>query len=95
MIGAARGESASLVALPVERLHEDFFRLRTGVAGEFVQKFVTYRVRLAIVGDIARHLSESEALRIGMVLNDSSHRLLRQKAEEMRPPAPLGDVGAQ
>jgi hypothetical protein len=63
LIGAARGESASLVALPVERLHDDFFRLRTGVAGEFVQKFVTYRVRLAIVGDIARHLSASEALR--------------------------------
>jgi hypothetical protein len=44
---------------------------------------------------MAEILSESEALRIGMVLNDSSHRLLRQKAEEMRPPAPLGDVGAQ
>ncbi|MFI9155349.1 DUF4180 domain-containing protein [Streptomyces sp. NPDC053367] len=39
------------------------FRLRTGVAGAMVQKFVTYRVRLAVVGDVSRQAAESGALR--------------------------------
>jgi hypothetical protein len=62
LIGAARGEKAAMVAIPVARLDPDFFRLKTGVAGEFVQKFVTYGVRLAIVGDISKYLNESPAL---------------------------------
>ncbi|MBO9616255.1 MAG: DUF4180 domain-containing protein [Dyadobacter sp.] len=45
-------------------LHEqnitpDFFDLKTGIAGEILQKFTTYRVRLAIVGDFARYDSKS------------------------------------
>lgn len=45
-------------------LHEsnitpDFFDLKTGIAGEILQKFATYRVRLAIVGDFARYESKS------------------------------------
>jgi hypothetical protein len=63
LIGEAMRQGASLVLIPVERLGEDFFKLRTRVAGEIVQKFVTYRMRLAIVGDISGHLSESSALR--------------------------------
>ncbi|MGA2135550.1 MAG: DUF4180 domain-containing protein [Bryobacteraceae bacterium] len=42
---------------------DDFFKLRTRIAGEFVQKFVTYRVRLAIAGDISGYLEGSSALR--------------------------------
>ncbi len=63
LIAAARSENAAMVAIPVARLHADFFRLKTGVAGEFVQKFVTYGVRLAIVGDISRYVEESSSLR--------------------------------
>jgi hypothetical protein len=48
---------------PVERLAEDFFTLSTGVAGGIVQKFVNYRLRLAIVGDISRFTAVSAALR--------------------------------
>jgi hypothetical protein len=33
------------------------------VAGEVVQKFVNYRLRLAIVGDLTTHLAVSAALR--------------------------------
>ncbi|MCK7528774.1 MAG: DUF4180 domain-containing protein [Ignavibacteriales bacterium] len=29
----------------------DFFDLKTGIAGEILQKFSTYNVRLAILGD--------------------------------------------
>ena len=51
------------MVIPAGRLGDDFFRLKTGVAGEIMQKFVTYGLRLAIVGDISRYLSESSALR--------------------------------
>src|SRR5688572_23893430 len=36
-----------------------FFDLRTGMAGEILQKFTNYRVRLAIVGDFAQPASNS------------------------------------
>ena len=34
-----------------ENLHPGFFELRTGLAGEVLQKVVTYGCRLAVVGD--------------------------------------------
>ncbi|TMR07208.1 DUF4180 domain-containing protein [Nonomuraea turkmeniaca] len=63
LIGAAWGHGAAWVAVPAGRLHEDFFSLRTGVAGEIAQKFVNCRIGLAIVGDISRFTAASEALR--------------------------------
>jgi hypothetical protein len=54
---------AEMVAVPVERLDEQFFSLGTRFAGEVMQKFVNYRLRLAVVGDISRHLEASSALR--------------------------------
>jgi hypothetical protein len=63
LIGAAFEHRANLIVLPVECLDDDFFRLSTRIAGELIQKFVNYRMRLAIVGDISRHLTESSALR--------------------------------
>jgi hypothetical protein len=63
LISAAWSQKATLVVIPVDRLGDDFFRLRTGIAGEIVQKFVAYQLRLAIVGDISRYVDESTALR--------------------------------
>lgn len=63
VIGEAYGQDAGLIAIPVRRLDEAFFTLSTRIAGEIMQKFVNYRVRLAIVGDIGRHLEASSALR--------------------------------
>ncbi|MDQ7814764.1 MAG: DUF4180 domain-containing protein [Patescibacteria group bacterium] len=37
----------------------DFFELRTGLAGEILQKFVNYGVQLAIVGDFKDITSKS------------------------------------
>ncbi|MBN8680045.1 MAG: DUF4180 domain-containing protein [Chitinophagales bacterium] len=37
----------------------DFFDLRTGIAGEILQKFSNYRVQLAIVGDYSKYNSKS------------------------------------
>jgi uncharacterized protein DUF4180 len=52
-----------IVVVPAGRFDDGFFTLSTRVAGEIVQKFVNYQVRLAIIGDISRHLEASSALR--------------------------------
>jgi uncharacterized protein DUF4180 len=62
VIGTAIGHGAELVLMPVDRLPDDFFTLRTGLAGEIAQKFVNYRIRLAVVGDISHHVANSSAL---------------------------------
>lgn len=62
MIGAAFSQ-ADVVAVPVERFDERFFNLRTGLAGEIMQKFVNYRMRLVVVGGISAHIATSTALR--------------------------------
>jgi len=63
LISAAWEQHARMIVVPVERLGDDFFRLRTGIAGEIVQKIVQYHLRLAIIGDISRYVEESTALR--------------------------------
>ncbi|MDR2469036.1 MAG: DUF4180 domain-containing protein, partial [Tannerella sp.] len=42
-----------------EQLNPDFFDLKTGLAGEMLQKFVTYNIRLGIVGDFSTVESRS------------------------------------
>lgn len=37
----------------------DFFDLKTGIAGEILQKYTNYRVQLAIVGDFSKFNSKS------------------------------------
>ena len=63
IVGEALSQRCKLVVLPIERLDESFFSLKTRIAGEIIQKFVNYELRLAIVGDIARHVEASTALR--------------------------------
>jgi len=47
------------IILHEENIIPDFFDLKSGMAGEILQKFSTYRVRLAIVGDFAKYSSKS------------------------------------
>ena len=63
VIGSAWGEQISLIALPVARLDPEFFRLRSQLAGDVLQKFVNYRMPVAIIGDISGYVAASEALR--------------------------------
>ena len=42
-----------------KNLSADFFDLKNGMAGEILQKFSTYRVRLVIVGDFSKYSSKS------------------------------------
>ncbi len=37
----------------------DFFDLKNGIAGEILQKFSNYRVRLVIVGDFSKYTGKS------------------------------------
>lgn len=56
LLGDAFGAGADVLVVPIERLSPEFFRLRNGVAGAVVQKFVTYRVRLVVLGDVSAHV---------------------------------------
>jgi hypothetical protein len=46
------------MAIPREAFDEAFFKLRTGLLGEVLQKFVNYQMRLAIYGDFSREKSQ-------------------------------------
>lgn len=63
LLSAAWGDNANFLLIHAARLDKQFFELKTGLAGSFVQKFVNYGMRCAIVGDIAQHLEQSRALR--------------------------------
>jgi hypothetical protein len=63
LISRAIEHRAALVILPVSEVDGAFFQLKTGVAGDLIQKFVNYRLRLAIIGDVAAYAEQSAALR--------------------------------
>jgi hypothetical protein len=63
LVGNAMFQGVECVAIPVERLDAAFFDLRTGLAGAIAQKFVNYRLRLAIVGDVSAYVEKSNAFR--------------------------------
>lgn len=47
------------IVIQEHHISPDFFDLKTGIAGEILQKFSTYRVRLAIVGDFKKYTGKS------------------------------------
>lgn len=53
---------AAWVAVRAEQLGDEFFELRTGRAGAITQKFVAYRMGLAVVGDIEALVAASTSL---------------------------------
>jgi Domain of unknown function (DUF4180) len=62
LIGKAYEDFCEFVVIPVERLTDEFFQLKTRIAGEIAQKFVNYRIHLVVLGDISDHIEESPAL---------------------------------
>ncbi|ARC28011.1 DUF4180 domain-containing protein [Bacillus toyonensis] len=40
-------------------ISEDFFDLKTRLAGDILQKFINYKVKIAIVGDFSMYTSKS------------------------------------
>ncbi len=55
----ARLNDSGRMIIHDKSLHPDFFDLKTKVAGEILQKFSNYRMRLAIVGDFSEYKSKS------------------------------------
>jgi len=62
LIGVASEHAPAFIGIPVERLGDDFFDLRTRIAGEIAQKFAMYRARVAIIGDISQRIATSKSL---------------------------------
>ena len=52
----------SAMVLSMEAFSPDFWVLSTRLAGEVLQKFVTYQMRLAVVGDFDPLTSQSKSL---------------------------------
>lgn len=63
LIGTALETGAEVVVIPVSRLEPAFFELKTRLAGNFIQKFVNYRRRLAILGDVSAYIAESKSFK--------------------------------
>ncbi|HEY6904010.1 MAG TPA: DUF4180 domain-containing protein [Candidatus Acidoferrales bacterium] len=63
LMSEAMSHGIRFIVIPAERLSDDFFRLKTRIAGEVIQRFAMYRMRVAILGDISRHVAESTSLR--------------------------------
>jgi hypothetical protein len=63
LVNASWNARATFLAIPVERLAADFFHLRSGLVGAFLQKLVIYPMPVAIVGDLSAHIAASKALR--------------------------------
>ncbi|GHO47850.1 DUF4180 domain-containing protein [Ktedonospora formicarum] len=91
LIGDAFSLHAEMVILPVERLDEAFFQLKTGLAGQIVQKFVQYRRRLVILGDISQYIAQSKAFKDYVYETNRGNEVwfleTRQELEERLIPA--------
>lgn len=60
-LGDAYYNGFDRMILRVEQLNPHFFDLRTGLAGEILQKFAQYRMGLVIVGDFTQFGSKALA----------------------------------
>ena len=54
-------QGATAIILPAENLSADFFDLKSGLAGDILQKFSNYRMKLAIIGSFEGYKSRSLA----------------------------------
>jgi len=59
LLGNSEYLGASCIVLLKEQINPDFFNLKTGLAGDILQKFSNYKKRLAIVGDFSNISSKS------------------------------------
>ncbi|QHW32440.1 DUF4180 domain-containing protein [Paenibacillus rhizovicinus] len=59
MASVSYNNEAYKLLIRKENLTDDFFELRTKLAGDILQKFTNYGVKLAIVGDFSGYDSKS------------------------------------
>jgi hypothetical protein len=63
LMGELYGQEVDRIVIPVTRLAPEFFQLGNGLLGAFLQKFVNYRYRVAIIGDLSAECARSAPLR--------------------------------
>ncbi len=59
LLGNLYYQDYNSIILHEKNLTPDFFDLKNGLAGEILQKFSNYRVRLALVGDFSKFTGKS------------------------------------
>lgn len=59
LLGNIYYQGFDAVILYEKNITPDFFDLKTKIAGEILQKFTNYRIRLIIIGDFSRYNSKS------------------------------------
>jgi Domain of unknown function (DUF4180) len=59
MVDAGYSHSVQSMIIHAKSLPMEFFELKTGIAGEILQKFSNYRMKLAIIGDFSEIKSKS------------------------------------
>ncbi len=59
LLGNASYQGATGIIVHESHLSPEFFDLSTRIAGEILQKFSNYRMKLAIVGDFGKYDSKS------------------------------------
>jgi hypothetical protein len=85
IVDAYYGHQADWIVFTPEQLGEEFFELRTGRAGAITQKFVSYHMGLAVVGDIADRLAASKPLADWVRESNRGRNLLfAQDLDELR-----------
>ena len=59
LLGDLYYQNFDAIIMHEQNLSADFFDLSSGMAGEILQKFSNYRMRLAIVGDFSKYTGKS------------------------------------
>jgi hypothetical protein len=59
LLGEASYFNSHKIIIKEDQLTPAFFELKNGIAGEILQKFSTYSVQLAIIGDFSKYKSKS------------------------------------
>ena len=61
LIGNCKYQAIERLIIHESQLHPSFFDLKTKLAGNILQKFSTYQMKIAIVGDFSKYESKSLA----------------------------------
>jgi hypothetical protein len=59
LLGEASYLNSHKIIIKEDQVTPAFFELKSGIAGEILQKFSTYNVQLAIIGDFSKYTSKS------------------------------------
>ena len=59
LLGNLYYQGFDMIIIHEKNITPDFFDLKNGIAGEILQKFSNYRMRLVIVGDFTKYTGKS------------------------------------